>query len=176
MKDEAKNFIHSSVVWLCDKYDQGCGLASLEADEYQETLTLLGCQFDFPSVQQSGTSFLASAICDLAAFIDDSDFYANVVNDIKASRIYPIYWQAPDTKGLLHIESEGVIAYPNIQYNDLLSQFSSFEFAEHIAHEPRSFHIAQKMGVICLMFVTLLLRDRYFPTIWPIIIQSRTEI
>lgn len=98
------------------------------------------------------------------------------MNDIKASRIYPIYWQAPNTKDLLHIESEEVIAYPNIQYNDLLTQFSSFEFAEHIAHEPRFFHIAQKAGPICLMFVGLLLRDRYFPTMWPVIIQNCTEV
>ncbi|MDP9314047.1 MAG: hypothetical protein M3R24_24740 [Chloroflexota bacterium] len=166
---EACALLHRSVVWLCDHYEDGLGLAPLEADEYTETATLLGSPFEFISIHRAGNSFVATAICDLAAFIGNKDFYGDVVNDIMACKIVPTYWQVADTKGLFQIESDDVITYPNIRYENNLTPFEIFEFAEHISHEPSSFRIVQKEGPLSLIFLAMFLRDRYFPTIWPLL-------
>lgn len=172
--DSARELLHRAAVWLCDRYQEGFGLASSEAAPYTEVTTLFGYPFEFVSEKPSGGSFLASVICDLAAFLGDKQFYSDVVNDIKACRIFPLYWQALDTVGQFRIEGTDVITYPNVQYEDVVTEFDSFEFAEHIVHEPRSFRLAQIVGPLGFMTLMLLLRDRYFPTIWPSLIQKRS--
>ena len=120
----------------------------------------------FIPVQPSSGSFLATVLSDLAAFLNDKQFYSDVVNDIKASKIFPQYWQVSDTKGMFQIEGADVITYPSVDYEDDLSAFETYEFAEHIIHEPRSYRIANLVGSLNLMTLMLLLRDRYFPTLW----------
>jgi hypothetical protein len=51
--DDAVGLIKRSVIWLCDRVDKGFGLARYEADEYEETATLLGYPFDFIKVQHN---------------------------------------------------------------------------------------------------------------------------
>jgi len=108
----------------------------------------------------------------LAAFVD-SRLYTEVVNDLKAIRIPLQYWQAQNSPGLFRIEGEDVIVYPNIEFADKLTKFDQFDYAEHITHEPRFFGIAQLVGPFSLMAIMLLLRDRYFPTVWPLLLSSK---
>jgi hypothetical protein len=75
-----------AAIWLCDRYQEGSGLAPLEALEQDEISTLLGHPVDFIAQHALPTSFLATALCDLAAFVDGG-LYSDVVNDVKASRI-----------------------------------------------------------------------------------------
>ncbi len=170
--DDVRNLLHEIVVWLCDRYEEGFGLAPVEADAYQETVTLLGYPFEFIPIQSSSGSFLATVVCDLTAYLNDKHFYGDVVNDIKASKIFPQYWQVSDTKSMFQIEGADVITYPGIDYKDDLSKFESYEFAEHIIHEPRSYRVVDSVGALGLMVLMLLLRDRYFPTLWPVLTQE----
>ncbi|MBN1219906.1 MAG: hypothetical protein JXM69_13335 [Anaerolineae bacterium] len=166
------DFLKNVTVWLCDRYEEGWGLAFLEADPSDEIVTLFGHPFEFMSKRERSGSLLASVISDLAAFLGDKQFYSDVVNDIKASKISPEYWQAFDTEGLFRIEGGDVIGYPHIEYKDNLTDFSSYDFAEHVAHEPRSFQIQQLVGPLGFMSIMLLLRDRYFPTMWPLFVGN----
>jgi hypothetical protein len=67
-----------------------------------------------------------------------------------------------------------VIGYPYVEYKDNLEDFASYDFAEHMVHEPRSFRIGELAGPLSLISLMLLLRDRYFPTIWPLLIENAT--
>ncbi|MEM7537704.1 MAG: hypothetical protein AAF639_36375, partial [Chloroflexota bacterium] len=167
--DMARKFIQKSVVWLCDRYEDGFGLASVGTNPYQEIIKLFGYPFEHIPVQPSGGSLTASVVSDLAAFLNDQKFYSDVVNDVQASNIFPQYWQVADTIGLFKIEGTDVIRYPNIMYKDHLSEFEAYDFADHILHEQRSFRIAEMIDALSLMPLMLLLRDRYFPTLWPTI-------
>jgi hypothetical protein len=169
--DVARELIRRATIWLCDHYQNGFGLASLEASEREETSILLGHPFSFIQHQPTYASFLATILCDLAAFVD-GQLYSDVVNDVRACRIATQYWQAQDSIGLFQIEGADVIAYPNIEYSDTITRFDAYEFAEHIVHEPRTFRIMQTADLFALISVMLLLRDRYFPTIWPLLIQN----
>lgn len=170
--ESALDFLRSVTVWLCDRYEQGWGLAFLEADSYDEIITLLGHPFEFIPQRERSGSLLASVVSDLAAFLGDKQLYSDVVNDIKASRIHPQYWQVPDTEGLFRIEATDVICYPHVEYEDNLTDFGSYDFAEHIVHEPRSFQIQKLVGPLGLMSLMLLLRDRYFPTMWSLLVRN----
>lgn len=169
--DLASELIRRATVWLCDRYQEGFGIASFEASERVQVLTLLAYPFSFINIESRHTSFAASAVTDLAAFIDQQ-LYADVVNDIGASEIVRQYWQVQDTVGLFRIEGEDVISYPNIEYADTMTLFDAFEFAEHIKSEPRTFRTVQIADPFALMAIMLLLRDRYFPTIWPQLVPN----
>lgn len=165
--DSARDTLRRATIWLCDRYEEGWGLAPLEANPYDEIATLLGYSLEFISEREWSGSLLASVVSDLSAFLGDGQFYGDVVNDIKASGIHPQYWQVPDTESLFFIEGPDIITYPHVGYADEMTDFEAYEFAEHIVHEPRVFQIEELAGPLGLMALMLLLRDRYFPTLWP---------
>jgi hypothetical protein len=168
-RDIAEGLLQRSAVWLCDRYQSGFGLADISAEPYDEIATLFGYPFDFVKVRPRKSSFAASVICDLAVFVASAKLYTDIVNDIKAVTIIPQYWQIPDTKSLFVLDGEDIINYPNVGYIDDYIPFESFTFAEHIKHEPRSFSIIDHTKPIGLLLMMLLLRDRYFPTLWSLL-------
>jgi hypothetical protein len=168
----ARTLLTDVTNWLCDRYERGLGLASVEADELVETNTLLGYPFASVPIDRPTGSFLATAVCDLAAFLGDEGFYSDVVNDIIAAKIYPEYWQAQDSAGVCRIESADVIEFPNIRYEDTLTDFREYRFAEHIRHEVDSFRVAEALGPQSLVMLAVFLRDRYFPKAWPILASN----
>ncbi len=164
--DLARDLLACTTIWLCDRAEEGMGLASFEANEVEETLTLLGYPFEGIAIANIGGSLLAAALCDLAAFVGDSDLYGDIVNDIKACHILPEYWQPVDSAGVCRIDGEDVIAYPNVRYVDTLTTFDDFTFADHIPHESDSFRIVDVFGLSTLVVLMVLLRDRSFPKLW----------
>jgi hypothetical protein len=169
--DKAQILVQRSVVWLCDRVDKGVGIARYDANEKEETYTLLGYPFDFIKVEKNRSSYLATIASDLAAFLGDKDFYADVVNDFAACEIAYSYWQFPDTKAVLTIDTEECRTYPNIPHQFSITEFEEFSYAEHIKHEPASFQITDKAGTSSLILLSVLLKDRYFPKMWSQIIE-----
>lgn len=164
--DKATDLVKRGVMWLCDRVEKGYGIARYDADEKAETYTLLGYPFDFIKVDKNRSSYLATIASDLAAFIGDKDFYADVVNDLAACELAYSYWQFPDTKAILTIDTEECRTYPNIPHQFTLTSFEDYEYAEHIKHEPSSFQITQRGGLNSLILLSVLLKDRYFPKLW----------
>jgi hypothetical protein len=165
-KDKAVDLVKRSVIWLCDRVEKGFGLARYEADEYEETAILLGYPFDFIRVEKNRSSYLATISSDLAAFLGNRDFYADVINDLEACEIVYSYWQFPDTKAIFTIDTEECRTYPNIPHQYSITDFEEFNYAEHIKEEPSSFQIIQTAGLNSLALLSILLKDRYFPKMW----------
>jgi len=164
--DKARELVKRSVVWLCDRVEKGFGIARYDADEKEETYILLGYAFDFIKVDKNRSSYLATIASDLAAFLGDKGFYADVVNDIAACEIVYSYWQFPNTKAILTIDTEECRTYPNIPHQFSITEFEDFEYAEHIKHESSSFQITERGGQSSLILLSVLLKDRYFPKMW----------
>ena len=170
--DKATDLVKRSLIWLCDHLEKGFGLARYEADEYQETAVLLGYPFDSIKVERNRASYLATILCDLAAFIGDKDFYSDVVNDLEACEVVYSYWQFPDTQAIFTIDTAECLAYPNIPHRDSINRFEDYEYADHIKQEPNSFQIIQKVGFNSLILLSVLLKERYFPKMWKHIISE----
>lgn len=161
-----------TLVWLCDRVEKGAGLAHWDADEYQETVTLLGYPFDFIKLEEHGSYYLATVVTDLAAFIGDKKFYEDVSYDLAAVEVAFTYWQFPDTEAIFTIDTEECTTYSNIPVSSSIEKFEDYEYAEHIKPEVGSFQIAQKAGINSLILLSVFLKDRYFPKMWNQMISS----
>lgn len=170
--DTAKDLLRCTTVWLCNRRECGMGLADLSADEADEIGYLLGYAFEFIALREQRVSFLASTVSDLAAFVGDIELYVKIVNDIKACGIFPQYFQPQDTIGSCRIEAKDVIRVPSLTYADHLNVFSDYEFANHLESESTSYKFADAFGPSASIYLMMLLRDRYFPKLWPLIVQS----
>jgi hypothetical protein len=172
--DIANRLLEQTTVWLCDHYDDAAGLAGIEADEELETSMLLGQAFEFIDVHPQRSSLLATGLLDLAAFSGDPALYADIVNDVKAVRIAPEYWQPRDTIGAVRIEGDDVLHYPNVGFADALPIDGS-PYAEHIPGEQASFRFVDAYGATAAVAICALLRDRYFPKLFPILAPNHAE-
>jgi len=165
-RSEVASLLEQATVWVCDWYEHRIGLGGIEAAEEEESLYLLGYPFDLDEIVERHDSFLPTAIMDLAAFLGDIGLYSDIVNDVKAVRIFPSYWQAQDTAGACRIEGRDVLTYPAVSYADHLTPFADLMFAEHIAAEPPTFQFFEAFGRFSAPALMALLRDRYFPRLW----------
>ena len=160
--------LEQATVWVRDHYDKAPGLAGVEADEQRETTTLLGSAFDFIDIHPRRSSFLATALLDIAAFSGDEDLYADMVNDVKAVRIAPEYWQPRDSIGAVRVKGEDVLQYPHVEFVDVLPVDGS-PYADHIPDEHDSFRFVEAYGGVAAVALIALLRDRYFPKLFPLL-------
>jgi hypothetical protein len=173
----ATDLVKRGTIWLCDRVENAFGIARYEADEYEETKVILGYPFDFIDVNKSFSYFTATALHDLSALIGDRQFYADIWNDFVACRIGYIYWQFPDSIAVTTIDNEECLTYSNIPFKESLeNSFTSFSHAAHIEDEPTSFKVVTMFGVETLVLLSLLLRDRYFPTQWPVILAGDDNV
>jgi hypothetical protein len=174
--DAARDLLRRATVWLCDRQEKGSGLAQLEDDAYTEVATLISYPFESVRVSKRPSSFLATVLCDLAAFVGDPQLYEEVVNDVKAVEMVPQYWQAQDTEGQFSVGAGDVIQYPTgLDYKDEYTPFDDRQFATHIRNEPESFRLTDSLSSASYLGLTLLLRDRYFPTLWRTLATADTS-
>lgn len=172
----ANDLLANATVWVADRYEQGFGLAEFDADPDRELAVLFGYPFDRVQVKPIRSSFIATALCDLAAFLGDNAVYQDVVNEFLAVEIAFSYWQVRDTDGQFHIDGQDVLQYPNIEYESDPGTFSDRRFASHIADEEPSFRLATELGPAPFAVLMLLLRDRYFPSLWPLFATQGEEL
>lgn len=165
--DAARHLLQRATVWLCDRQVKGSGLAQLEDTADAEVATLVGYPFEAVAVGKRPSSFLATVLCDLSAFAGDPGLYEDVVYDVKAVEIVPQYWQAQDTEGQFSVGAADVIQYPSgLNHKDEYTPFDDRQFATHIRNEPERFRLTDSVSPSSYLGLMLLLRDRYFPTLW----------
>jgi hypothetical protein len=162
----AGELLGNAVAWLCDRYQDGAGLAGIGADEADEILRLLGPGSGMIGIMRASSSFLATALTDLAAFIADPLLYRNIVNDIEISDIHPEYFGARDSAGPIGAAGEEIAYFSSVHYEDVLTDFQAFRFADHLAGEPATFRFIDVFGAAAAVTNMALARDRYFPKLW----------
>lgn len=161
-EDKALHMIKRATIWLCDRNENGAGLAHIDATVEQELEQLLGYPFPGLGVVHEHSSLLASALVDLSAFIGDKEFYSDVVNDLKLFKIIPEYYQTSDSLGQFLIDHDEVTQYPGIEFTDVLAE----GYSPYAATEPPVFRLFDRLGFAAYMSLSLFLRDRYFPSLW----------
>ncbi len=165
--DLARGLVRSVAVWICDRYENdGPGLAAMDATEDGDVVQLLGGAFTAIPIQRQDQSFLATALLDLTCFLGDADMYETILHDLRACDIIPVYYQPRDTAGQFLVEGRDVVRFPNIEFTQPMPGFSELHHGEHLVGEPHSFALEPLLGRPAFTALSLLLRDRYFPTIW----------
>ncbi|MBI1335226.1 MAG: hypothetical protein GC165_20375 [Armatimonadetes bacterium] len=166
-QDISKSLIEKATVWLCDRVEFGAGIAHIDATVQEEIDQLLGYPFSGLNVESARSNLLASALVDLAAHSTDTKLYTDVVNDLKAVEIYPEYFQPADTSAQFLIDHDEVVHYPGVEFADNLVPDNGLGYAPYGPYEPTTFALFESLGFIGYVSISLLLRDRYFPSLWP---------
>jgi hypothetical protein len=172
--DVARVLASNSMVWVSNRYVDGVGLASVDDSPDEEIATLLFFPFEGVKIDRRSHSLLVTMLADLAARFAPS-LYKDVVNDIQACKIVPSYFQPVDTEGQFNIDGDDVIQYPNVEFDAEVDVVDGLSYAEHIRAECRSFNVADVVGPPSYLALGLLLRDRYFPTLWPALLAGATS-
>lgn len=165
-RDIALDWIRKTSIWLADRHQHGVGLARLEAPATEEATMLLGASFSFFTSTNS-TSLLACVLADLAAWLSCAPLYEDIINDWKSVGLNPNYFQAIDSEGAFRFEAPDVLQHPRVTYDATLSAFHAYDFASHIRREVRQYKMSERCGISSFGAISLLLRDRYFPGLWP---------
>ena len=166
-QDVSRKLVEKTVIWLCDRVEQGAGLAHLDATVQDEVDQILGFPFSGLNIETERSSFLASALIDLSAYLDDATLYSDVVNDLRAVEIHPEFYQPMNTVGQFLISHDDVRHYPGCEFQEELSSIPSVtNHSPYGTFEPPSYDLFAELGLVGYMSVSLLLRDRYFPSLW----------
>jgi hypothetical protein len=173
--DAVHQILEGTTVWLCDRYEHGLGLATVDSEEIEEVETLLGSIFDFTKMPRRQTSLVGTVVSDLSAFMSNEELYADIANDLEACDISGEYYQARDTQGACLIEGEDVLFYPTVQYVSKISEWDRLDFASHVREEPSDFEFTRQFGPKAALILAVFLRDRYFPGIWNQLVDRSIE-
>lgn len=170
---EAQALIERATVWLCDRLEQGAGIAHVDASPQEEVNQILGHGFPSLQVTKQNLSLLATALTDLAAWIGDKQFYADVVNDLLTVHAFPENYQAPDTLGQFLVDHDDV---KNTTGIELLPELPpDYQWPQHSpcsGFDPASYRVAEVMGATPYLALMLLLRDRLFLSLWPVLVTD----
>jgi len=162
----AKRYLRATAYQMLNLYANRLGMASLIDDERSELDRLVGIEFPEIRPPQRHASFMATAIVDLCAYLDEYDLFEKVVNDLRFIRMTPIYFRPLDSSGQFRLDAEDVAYSVNVEFEPTLSP--NYAYAPHLKDEARTFKLVEQFGVVAFMCLSLLLRDRYFPTLWRI--------
>jgi len=162
----SRTYLHDLAFWFLNLYATRVGIAGLWDDPLGEVTRLFMADVPEVAPPQRFSSFMATAVLDACAYIGDCDLYSDVENDIRCHRMHPQYYRAIDTRGQFRIGGDDVVRSVNVIFQPALGTPHDFEYGEHLVDEPRSFQLCDRLGGVVYVGLSLLLRDRYFPTTW----------
>lgn len=99
--EAAKFYLGRVAKWVLDRYDEdlaGLGLAALSEDEETTAVRLLGGSLASTTLERRRSSFLATAVLDLALHLEQKDLYEAVRDNLDALRIVPDAMSADEEK------------------------------------------------------------------------------
>ena len=161
----AAELLRNAVIWLCDRYQEGAGLAGIGTEVADEVLRLLGPGSGIIGITRASSSFLArsSTPLHLAASLMTHSYFTISSNEIKASDIHPEYFGARDAAGPFGAAGENISYFSSVNYEDNLTDFQAFQFADHLKVEPATFQLVDDFGPTAAVMNMALTHDRYFP-------------
>lgn len=159
-RDSAIDLLRRCIIWMCNAYElEELGLAGVDADPTEEIERIIGAPFEAINRERRAGSLLATVLLDLCAVLGFDDLYADLYNDIYATRMYP---------QVLRL-AEGVDEYIRTGFGNRVDP--QVDFAEHLgASDPVAPHHRDIAGSALLtagrawdlLAISSALRDRHF--------------
>jgi hypothetical protein len=152
--------------WVLNMYAKRAGLADVWCDPVQELTQIVGSAIAEIQPTQRSESFLITSLLDLCAYNDDLELYGDIENDVRFNDMTPHYYRALDTRGQFRIDGEDVVHSINVKFQPTFKASPAFGYGEHLVDEPLDFILSARFGESAHLALSLLLRNRYFPTTW----------
>lgn len=119
--EAAVDYLRRVARWLLDRYDDelsGLGLASLAEDEAATAARLFGGSLTSTTLERRTSSYLATAVLDLAVFLGEKDLYEALRQNIEALRVVPESTSADEAKARWARGGENVWPQPRIDFEE----------------------------------------------------------
>ncbi len=158
--DDAKKFLNNVTIWLCDRYEN-LGLSGIGATEQEEIEQLLSENLTGYTCSNKRTSFIANTLLDLSYLIGDSGFYTDIANELKAVSIIPEFYHVLDFDSLFTYEHPAILSQHDSEFSLELKD----NYSPMIEYERRESKLKLVGGSNEFLYLMILLRDRYFPTL-----------
>jgi len=155
-RDTAEAYLGRVARWLLDRHDEdlaGLGLASITEDEETTAARLLGGSLASTTFERRPSSYLATAVLDLALFLKQKDLYDALRDNIAALRVVPESTSADEAKARWYRGGANVWPLPRV------------EFAPWDSQEAATPASAATDPVSALLF-TAACRSRHYPGGW----------
>jgi hypothetical protein len=159
-REELEAWLQRVIVWICDRYERGPGLASVYADPGAEITYLLGEPYEHVNLRIRTQSYLATVVLDLASALELDNTYDLAFNDFTACQIAFPSVEPLDEPDQYHHTDTGAIMEANIAFDSLPSE--GWQRAVHHRRAPESYALDRIGRSWELLAVTLLLRNRHF--------------
>jgi hypothetical protein len=88
--DDVEKLLESVIIWTCDSYQYGLGLASPDAPVSEEIDYLLGAPLSHVNIKPRRTSYLATVALDLCCCFGFRSLYEAAVHDFNALGVAPM--------------------------------------------------------------------------------------
>lgn len=156
--DNAKKFLNNVTIWLCDRYENLglCGIGATDQEAIEQILSEYLTGYTFSNRR---TSLIANTLLDLSYLIGDCDLYADITNELKAVSIIPEFYHVLDFDSLFTYDHPAILSQHDSEFSLELKD----NYSPMIEYEKREnkFKIAGNE----FLYLMILLRDRYFPTL-----------
>lgn len=163
-RTDGVRYLEAVVSWVLGQYADRSGLGSLESDEEEATELFLAADFPELNRPKRTGSFLITAVIDLAAFLDEQALYSDIVSDVETHKVCPEYVIISDTEAQFFYEHRDLATIVNVPFDRDTLVADHRSRAPHFTDEPKRFRLAEQYGTEILLALSLLLRDRYYPT------------
>lgn len=155
-REEAIYYLGRVARWLLDRHDDdlsGLGLASHAEDEATTAARLFGGTLTSTTLKRRESSYLATAVLDLAVFLGEKDLYEALRENVSALRIVPETTRADEAKACWARAGENVWPQPRIDFEPWDAQ----------AAAERSNTDADPVAALLLAAAC---RSRHYPGAW----------
>lgn len=158
--EAASAFLVTCAIWLCDRHEPGrLGLGSVGTAPHEELVRLLSSSSESDSVASRRASYTAVVLLDLASRLSPSTTYADILNDVRATRINPEMLRIGDVGGAYSRAHSSHRVDPNVDFARSLSERDVI--APHHT-DVNGIATNGAGGAWTLLAVSSALRDRHF--------------
>lgn len=123
----ATDYLRLVARWLLDRHDgdlAGLGLAAITENEQVTATRLFGGALESTTLEPRRSSYLATALLDLALFLGQQQLYETLLDNYTALQIVPEMTNADESKAFWMRGGPSVWPVPNVNFKDWVSQAS----------------------------------------------------
>lgn len=160
--EAAVGWLEQVAVWICDRHEQGAGLANPYSTPAEEIRHILGDPYVHVGLQERHMSYLATTVLDLASALQFPALFRDSLNDFLAVDIAFPTIEPLDEVGQYTFSGTGVVSESNISFSENHDFDESWMSGVHHRRAVGRYTLQESGHSWELLCVSLLLRDRHF--------------
>lgn len=135
----------------------------------------LGSPFEHVTVERRSESYVSTIVLDLAAVLEMSGLYELGRNDFLAVGAMSCVMEVDDTVSQYLGDASDLNFEPNMEYKENWEPIDRWKVAPHHNRGPSSYYLSRIGRIWDHLTLSVVLRDRHFPTTWRRLVGKNRE-